>query len=225
MAKYVAVGGTWAWSGGKPKPTDWYSSESEFAAFLRARGHEHMAPSRPFIWTTELTGVLSWRFWQSPKLTTWEAGGHALYAYCDSPGCSHDDGQDICVITHSHGLQVALYAAALGLRIRTLIDVSGPVREDMHAIALDARKNIGNWLHIHSDSSDKIQVGGGLFDGHVGVERKVRIPGVINAEWPGVGHSRLLNEPALFPIWEEQLWLNYLDLQWPPLSASPKMEM
>jgi hypothetical protein len=44
------------------------------------------------------------------------------------------------------------------------------------------------------------------------VQRQLTIPGVINAEWPDVGHSRLLNDPALFPIWEDQRWLDYLEL-------------
>ncbi len=204
MTPYVAIAGTWGWKGGTPTPDSWWCADSAFSAFLLARGHAHLRPRAPFIWSTDLAGVPSWQFWKRPSCRDWEAAGYALGYYCDD--------LRVNLITHSHGLQVALWAAANGLKVGTLIDVCGPVREDMRSVAEQARPNIWHWLHIHSDRSDLTQIWGGLFDGHAGPVRAFDLAGVDNRAWPGVGHSRLLNDPTTFSVWDTEGWAEFLDL-------------
>src|SRR5678815_5146950 len=99
-------------------------------------------------------------------------------------------------------MAVVAYACAHGLRINRLLTMGSPVRQDMHAIYAQARPNIGHWLHLHSDRSDRTQWLGELFDGHLGIVRNQPFADV-NLGVPAVAHSNLLNDPDLFHLWAE----------------------
>jgi hypothetical protein len=201
--RYVAVAGTHGWDGGEPTADDWWCPTSPFAQFLANNGHLPLELTRPFIWSTALAGVPTWQFWKRPKPTHWEAAAWALIYYADNA--------PINVISHSHGLQVVMMAAKFWLKIGTLIDVCGPVRGDMMDTYRAGLLNIGTWVHVHSDGSDLIQLAGAWFDGHLGPVRAVAIEGVVNVPLPGVGHTRLLNDPTLFDVWKAQGWVTRLD--------------
>lgn len=207
--KVVLVGGTWSWRG-HATAGEWYQAGAPFVTFLEAEGVEVVSKHKPFVWTSRVNGL----FWQRAKHRDWDAGGAALSCYLDpaiphvgiGPGDSYH-----AVLTHSHGLQVALYACAYhGARIPLLIDVSGPVRQDMEVTARTARPHIGRWLHLSSDWSDRMQWLGELFDGSFAIKRKA----VWDTVWadasigiPHVGHSGLLREPTLFDHWHQDVCL------------------
>jgi hypothetical protein len=199
----VLIAGTHEWDGGEP--TGWHVPGSPFVEFIQAQGIQPVfADNRPYLWSTGLGGVGI----GNKDLAVWEAAGINLLAYCVPPLCPERriPANDLLVITHSHGLQVALYAFAYGLKGR-LIDVSGPVRKDMRVIAEAARPNIRSWTHIHSDQSDRWQWLGELFDGHLGIVRKHPLADR-NSLVAGVGHSELLNDPTLFHHWITRAWFD-----------------
>jgi hypothetical protein len=92
---------------------------------------------------------------------------------------------------------------ASGLKVDVLVSLFSPVRKDMEAVAKLARANVRQWVHVHTDWSDYIQILGGLFDGSVGFVRQHPLADV-NINLPGVGHSNVLRDPSLFHHWEEQ---------------------
>jgi pimeloyl-ACP methyl ester carboxylesterase len=187
----VLVPGTWAWSGFfAPAAGDWWQTGSPLRAFFERSGFGVVGGDRPFVWSTQLDFGAEHR--------TWSAGGVALYAYLVPPLCldRRVPPDETRILAHSHGGQVAFYAAAAGLRIRSLVTVSTPVRRDMAPVIAAARPNIGTWLHVHSDRSDWQQLLGGLFDGRLGVFRSMPEANV-NLKIPDVGHARLLHDPAI----------------------------
>lgn len=201
----ILVAGTGSWK--NDGSVDWYVNGSNFTKMLADKGKpaSFLNGVRPFVWSTGLSGV--------PLITQkhhveWAAGGEALdyFAFAIS-SCSP---QPLSVIAHSHGMQVALYAAGVcGRRIDRLITVAGPVRDDMQHVAEAARANIGTWLHLHSDKSDRWQWYGELFDGHFGVVREHPLADK-NDTVAGVGHSEILRDPAQYHWWEDRRWLDWL---------------
>src|SRR5690606_28459077 len=102
-----------------------------------------------------------------------------------------------------------LIAAALGLRIRTLVSIMSPVREDLWIRRFDgtrievlpeARKNIDFWMHLHTDGSDRWQKCGVIGDGRFDMKTvrahpwAVREGAGMNYFIENVGHSRMLQE-------------------------------
>lgn len=106
------------------------------------------------------------------------------------------------LIAHSHGLQVVLFAAAMGCKIRRLVSIGSPVRHDLAAVALKARENIGEWTHVYSDHGDRLQWLGTIGDGVLGITR-AHPQAHRNISIPGVAHSRLLNEESTFHWWDD----------------------
>lgn len=195
----VLIAGTGSW---KPGGQDWHTDGSPFVRFLRAH---HVEPvfgrnGRPFTWSTGLGGV----GFGDGDHRVWQAAGANLLDYLVPPFCpeSRLPPEQTQLIAHSHGLQVALYACAAGLRVQTLISLGSPIREDMRATAEQARPNIARWVHVHSDSSDRWQWFGTLFDGRFGIVRRHPLADR-NVGIPKVGHSTLLRDEAAFPRWLE----------------------
>lgn len=194
------VPGTHAWSP-KQLAGQWYHEGSLFRQRLATAGLDCFV----FPWSTGVDGLLPWR-----KLHLWHATGihlleriipyHAPDRRCP-PYETH-------LITHSHGLQPALVAAHEGLYIHTLIDICGPVRDDVIAEYGDkARKNIGHWLHVHSDRSDTMQWLGGIGDGAFGITRPHPLADM-NHCIPHAGHSAVLNEEPWLDAWSP--WLDLI---------------
>jgi hypothetical protein len=201
MKQTVLIAGTHDWR--NDDRVRWYTKGSPFVTFLEAQGVPCVftPEGQAFAWSSDLGGV---GFGEGDQ-AVWAAAGRNLFWYCVPPRCPQYQipPAELNLITHSHGLQVALFAAAEGLKINTLIDVAGPERKDMREIAAKARQNITYWRHIHSDASDKWLWLGGLFDGRFGISMKHSLADV-NDFVPGVGHSDLLRDPKRFPLWLEQ---------------------
>lgn len=191
----VYVEGTW---GGA-----WARARSPFSLYLKAR---NLAPIRFQGWTGNVDGVPN--ILEAGRHADWIAGGFA-FAYF----VKHLAYNDRNVLTHSHGLQPVLYACAREkVALRRLVSVCAPVRSDMHEVAESAAPRIEQWRHIHSNGGDMMQLAGELFDGHLGWTRdwKLRAPNVTNIEIPGIGHSKLLNDPAFFSHWTDDGLIDFL---------------
>ena len=201
---YVVVPGTWAYAD-LDNPRAWWQRGSAWSAFLAAAGGLYaMRPLDPFLWSTDLEGF-PWP-WRRRALdrNEWDAGGRSLRYYLEAVAPA-----DRTVITHSHGAQVAAYAAAGGLSIARLITVAAPVRGDVDPVWRAARPNIGDWLNIYLEG-DAIQIGGAFGDRVIRWARAMKYPGVVNHGVPGVrGHSALFEDPACFELWRSQGWIDF----------------
>lgn len=198
MKRVLLVGGTHS------NDDDWFRAGSRFVGMLQDYGFLLINQDRPFKWSARLDGFFG------RKHPTWKASGENLYAYLDPPLCPEKKvpASDIRIVTHSHGLQVVLYACAAGLKINTLISVGSPVRRDMRKIAEKARPNIKHWLHLKAGFKDIWQVLGELGDGRLGIYRDHPLADR-NDPMPG-GHSDVLHNVDLLPLWRKRGWLAFL---------------
>lgn len=204
MARIIPIAGTWGWR------DRWWKRDSPLMQYLGA-DVVHVA-GRPYRWSTDLIG---WKFWRRERLSDWEAGADALAYFCETIPYF-----DRNLIAHSHGGQVALFAAASGLKIRRLLTISTPVRDDVPV--QKARPNIGHWRHVCAADDDRIARWGMFGDGRIATRRVFTDPGAAadtNVRVPGIGHSRLLTDPACFELWHTLgLWtvLTKADLEGTP---------
>ncbi len=213
-AFYLPVPGTWAF---KETPTakDWYHPASPWSLYMSDRAMFPIKASRMYEWTTNVAGGHFWQRWFANSRRDhrdWLVAGRNLYAWLRPPVTDSDDYVPVRhrnLIAHSHGLQVVLYACASGLKINRLITVSGPVRRDMMSIAEAARPNIGKWLHVHSDRTDRTQWFGEFGDGVIGIIRQHPLAD-INVPIVGVGHSQILNSPAELHWWDDGGLIQFL---------------
>jgi hypothetical protein len=212
---YIAVPGT----RGGTEQADWFSAKSPFAEFLSKRDLFNAAGlAIPFCWSTDLNGI-------GRNHQDWKAGGASLFYYGaafpsislppqtipEMPRAMHCAGlmaDRTVIISHSHGRQVVLYAAALGMKIDRWIDVSGPVREDMLDVQKVGRPNIRQHLHLHGGKRDVWQWFGELFDGHLGIVRDDPMADK-NEEMRG-GHSDVLRKASYFQDWVTRGWVDFL---------------
>ncbi len=201
VIQYLAVNGTHENRG---VDREWSHPESELSKYLERQSLLNIAHSAmlPYDWSDDL---------DIKQQSDWKAGGRSLFYYIAPPLRKEYawPPSETVIVTHSHGLQVALWAAALGLKIDRLLDIAGPVRKDMMDTATAARPNIKHWMHFHSDASDKWQWLGEMFDGHFGIVRAHKLAD-INIGFPGVGHGNLLRDPTLFHQWMDLGLVNFL---------------
>jgi hypothetical protein len=149
-------------------------------------------------WTTNVDGVPI-DLWQRGRHRDWVAGGYALSYFLERLPYEHRN-----VICHSHGIAPVLYALALRgdlVPMRRLVSVCSPVRRDLQDVADDARPYVDRWRHVSSSQGDPWQRLGELFDGHVGWGARKWEQAHENVSIPGIGHSKLLNDPAFLDLW------------------------
>jgi hypothetical protein len=213
MTRIVLIGGTWSWRGHRTVG-EWYQ-EGLFTRFLEDAGYDVACKTRPFIWTSRVNGL----WFQKHRHLDWDAAGANLSLFLDWTDKSVGVKAPVdIVIAHSHALQVILYACAYhGASIPKLISVSSPVRHDMSHVAKQARPRIGKWLHLASDWTDRMQWLGELCDGGWRIRRsavwkrhgEVIVAADRNVRYPGLGHSGLVRNPDLWPLWLSQGWLTW----------------
>jgi hypothetical protein len=211
----LLVQGTHAW-GRSDQSKEWWDGRSPFCAFLRASGFRILGEERPFSWDTDIDGIGWLKRRPHKKHINWESAGLNLYAYIANPlALAYTKGDDYVpiknrnILAHSHGSQVLAYACASGLLINRLLTIGAPVREDMAPVYAAAKPNIAHWRHVYSDHSDRIQWFGTLFDGKFGIVRKQPYADV-NVLVPAVAHSKLLNDPCCFELWQKNGFLDFL---------------
>jgi hypothetical protein len=190
MKQVILVPGTHAWDGTRQ---DWYSPGQPFHDFIpTVEDHELVCPDEPFVWSSRLGGV----GFGSGDLVVYRAAGMNLYHYAVPPRCPDEriPPAQLVIISHSHGLQPVLFAAKHGLKIDLFIDICGPVRQDMLAVARDAKPNIRRWVHIHAGRRDRWQWYGTLFDGKWGIVRK-HPSAHENLSVPEADHGEITRDP------------------------------
>lgn len=121
------------------------------------------------------------------SLELWRSEGEKLWYYCRLLGFERPK-----LLTHSHGLQVGVFAAVAGQPFETFLSLSGPVRGDMGWWRQKARGNIKRWVQVTDPTGkDTTILEGEAFDGHLGWT--LSLPEADeNIEAPGLGHSGLL---------------------------------
>lgn len=187
MTTVVLIEGTWTGA--------WAREGSPFRAHLARQGFQ-LPPDGPFEWSGNVAGLpraISW--WRNDKFSDWRAGGAALRWYLRALPYA-----DRNVIAHSHGGQLALFAASqYDTWIRRLITVATPCRGDLAGVTRAALPNIAHWTHVSSREGDLIARLGQLFDGRLRRGR-TQVFADVNATHPGIGHSKVLTDPAYFPV-------------------------
>lgn len=194
---YTTVAGTHSWDE-DPNHYEWWEKGSALTEYLRGFNLE-LHPFSPFEWSTDLDGVLFRK-----NLRVWKAAARHFICHCDR--MSHIDRN---VIAHSHGGNVVLIAAALGLRIRHLITVGTPVRSDMDSYVMAAAGNIDYWFHISDSKTDIVAILGTLFDGRIRVKHTFDLADD-GDDIKGIGHSKILNEQPQMEFWGTRGWAHVL---------------
>ncbi len=186
--RYVPIAGTFAWGDG------WVIDDNDpFTVFMNERGFRPIRAQdgRPFRWSTNLAGLLPWR-----GLRDWEAGGDAL-AYFLEPVPYADRN----LIAHSHGGQPPAFAAASGVKIRSLTTVGTPVRTDVPWDA--AEPNIGRHVHVYDETWDWMGWLGAIGDSHISGIRYFANCGVYNVGLKQIDHSKILRDRMYFHFWDD----------------------
>src|SRR3954470_6214247 len=136
--RYLPVQGTEGWQVDDPDPRhprNWWRKDSLLVDELAQYGLQLLDAEDPFVWSTDLDGARFWERWpwfRSRKdKRDWLAGGEALRSHAPPRFPLSSPRSPLVLVTHSHGIQVAHYAAAEGLRIDYLLDIAGPVRADV----------------------------------------------------------------------------------------------
>ena len=201
---YIPIGGTRAWNDRGAPSFRWWQSESEFCRMMASLDCHMVDPNQPFVWTTDLNGIHFWKRWKiwGKKEGTftdhrdWVAGGENLIRYCDSVrGPIPYEQRNF--ITHSHGFQVWAYAAALGLRCRTVIAIGPPRRHDMEDVIRMARKNVSRFVLIIDKDGDRMASLGGFGGGSLLYSRTFDFDGGRPDQTiriPEIDHSRILGD-------------------------------
>ena len=201
MPNLVLVHGTW----GRAQP--WHFPGSALRLEAHAQGYEVW----DFLWSGLLAGIPT----ELPgdpldaavgadngQLLPWLDAGEKLVLQLQAWGIFEDPA--LCLLTHSHGLQVGTYAVIRGARFRRWVSVSGPVRRDMLRARRRARDGVGKWLQFADPSgADHVIVAGELELGVFG-PLAFDLPDGGTIHTPGTGHSGLLNDPDLRVKY--QLW-------------------
>lgn len=213
-ARYVPVQGTWSWTDLPNSATSkaagaeplWWQRGSTLDGYLRTRGIVQLDPENPFIWSSEVAGL----FLLDRSLRAWKAGGWNLKQYLQ-----HVTLADRNILAHSHGLQVAAFAAAYWREadtigdplFNTVITVGGPIHDGVpyHALNGECRR----WLFIAEAGFDRIQFLGGLGAGDRHNEKSFLDTHVNVALVPGIQHSRILYEAQYMSVWEHEGFLDW----------------
>lgn len=213
---YLPVQGTEGWQVDDPDPRhprNWWRAGSLLVDELAGCGIQLLDPEDPFVWSTNLDGVHFWERWpwfhSRKDKRDWLAGGKALRWYVLGHRPMANPHAPLVLITHSHGVQIAHYAAAEGLRIDYLLDIAGPVRADVLTETAAGLTNIGHWMHVTDGEFDLVQTLGWIGDGHVG---PVALPASVEVvRLPEIDHSELLSNPKYVPsAWREHGLITFL---------------
>ena len=231
--KYIlTIAGTHDWD--DSDADRWWKAGSAFHAAAVSADLEFLLQYDPFIWSTELDGLARMQraaqFWKwfkkqkPPVHRDWVSGGRGVRLVYENavtvdvekllsamPTRMRLIYPKVRIIAHSHGGQVALYAAAQGLHIDRLITVGTPVRADMQKCLELARPNIDKWLAIKDADTDKMAFGGQFGDGALNFGRRKWDteygPDIISAHG-NIGHSKVLRTSIAH--WKTEGWFDFL---------------
>jgi pimeloyl-ACP methyl ester carboxylesterase len=192
MSPVVLVHGTWS---GR-----WTDPETPFRYKLSRSGFRVVEPL--FGWSGDISGIPS--LTASQKHSDWKAGGASL---ADHLRYRLPRPLRRYVIAHSWGGAVAAYCAAdHDVFIDRLITIATPPRKDLEPVWSRAKARVGYWLNVCDEKAPVIERLAQMFDGHWDWTPKVgQDQADTNITKPGIGHSRILSDPALMSEWDELL--------------------
>lgn len=195
--RVCTVGGTWAWRGG------WWRKGSALWNYLQQFGFEPLeVGGDQYEWETDLGG--SFKVWKwgdtETRLRQWKSNGLSMRWHL-----MNVPYEDRNLILHSHAGNVGAFCCGLGtgFPVRRVLTIATPNRYDMKMYYQEAARHIGRWHHVCDKDRDEIGFWGSVGDGHVGDSRQI-VESHENILLKGVGHSGLLNDEKLFPLWESE---------------------
>lgn len=153
MSEIVLIPGTHGNLGDAADVEDWWHPGSEFASALRAAGHQVVS----FAWSTRLDGLVG-------DNRHWKEAGKRL-AIVAGVGWS--------IYAHSHGGQVAAYAAQFGAKFTKVFTAGTPVRTDVPYDYL--RYASHEWFHLYGTKDCWWQPLGALGDGKLKLRRTMEL--------------------------------------------------
>ncbi len=174
--------GTWS------REAPWHKPGAPLWRALEARGYQPIE----FLWSGYCGGV------PGPvivppstndlkgDLELWRSEGEKLLYFCKWLGL-----EGPLLLSHSHMIQNVWFAAAAGQSFEAVLDLSGPVRDDMGWTRSRGRPHIGRLTHVYDPLGDFTIREGEAFDGHVGWTLALQEADQ-NIEARGRGHSGLL---------------------------------
>lgn len=186
----------------------WWHPWSPWWTYMATLG---FAPFRTddFEWTGSLDGISLDRMWRwlagqqaTIRHRQWYAGGQALRDYVLDGIDAGQPKDRFVVVAHSHGGQVALYAACAKTVIPILITVSTPHRVDMAAVIERARPHIGFWVHLYDPACDLIGQAGAFGDGPVSFLR-TQPRADLNLAVDDCSHSLELRDGSKYHVWHD----------------------
>lgn len=204
MSVFLPIAGTWGWKG-HTTTGQWWQPDSPVLRYLEDHQLAHIAPHRPFIWTTSLNGAIGRVFGGGTQ--DWDTGGANLNSYFRPIFELPDEDTYVPIAQrnvwlHSHAIGVAAFAMeCYDLKLNRIVSIGSPIRKDIEAMIASAatKKLFTGWLHVWA-KGDKWQFMGEWFDKRLGTHRQLEVNGVCNREIaPKYLHSAILNKPALFP--------------------------
>lgn len=197
MRRVILVDGTH----GASRADDFTNPQHHFARTLASAGCVPVSAARPFGWDTSVDGI-------EGKNYVWIAAGASLYNYAVPVLCEEKrvPSDELLVIAFSHGVQVALYAFALGLK-GTLISVNPPIRSEMIEVAKTAKPNLKGWLNLSGDWRDVWAVLGAFGDRNLSLRREYPAGMALEVKVPGVHGAALRDEKhaAEWPAWIDKV--------------------
>lgn len=200
----VAIGGTWSTRHSWDGDDQWWGNASPWWQAMTGWGFVPLRPDDPFVWSSDINGGARWP-WQRESYSDWHAGARALKYYLRDVPIDRRH-----VVAHSHAGNVVAMACATGLVLASLVTVSTPVRADLRPYYVAAAPRVGQWLHLFSDWSDRMQWFGCWFDGSLDVVRDLRVANVNNEGVPGMGHTGVLTRPEGIARWHVRGWTEFL---------------
>lgn len=190
----------------------WWRPGEPFWRAAAGVGLTPIAAEDPYHWTGRLAGFLGptpddpENHYDDAGLLDWSTAGRALQWYWQAKVPPGADGvrPAVCVIAHSHGAQVALFAAGYGMQIDVLVTLGAPVRRDMLRMRRRARLAIRHWVHVAGDR-DNTQIAGTVGDGGREVSRAMP---EADENWiePGADHADLYDHAR----WAARGWWQWL---------------
>lgn len=155
-----------------------------------------LVAARVTYWTGDVNGLPHWlNPWAGDALSDWRLGGEFL-----AETLARLPLMDRNILTHSHGVQVGAFAAAL-VPVNRFVSICGPVREDMAPVYTAAVAHTTRFVQVFAQDFDWTAWVGTWFSGRPALYSG-SLPGAhVNLGLAGIGHSTLLYDAAAYPLW------------------------
>ena len=167
--RYLIVPGTWA--AGRAlrsatDPPDYWEPGGSLVVYLSQHGWDNVSTGRMY-WDGRLQGTPLGRLVYRRKLEGqmhigWTVGGecisHTLQTLATRP-IDPVDPAELIIVCHSHGLQPVAKGLADPLcpKVKGLLSVASPIRNDMQELYTLAAEKVERWEHCQMGSRDRLR--------------------------------------------------------------------